>query len=129
METRNGVETFRYDQGDRLPILLAFLSESRVLLTQGGLESEAFVHSFLQSAANPTPFEEKFQQHLTAVGGASAFLVARVASIPRSKSAFGNLLDQLQELRGNIDWLTVGDRKSTRLNSSHIQKSRMPSSA
>ena len=29
--------------------------------------------------------------------------------------------------RFGIDWLT--DRKSTRLNSSHIQKSRMPSSA
>ena len=26
-------------------------------------------------------------------------------------------------------WLTEADRKSTRLNSSHIQKSRMPSSA
>ena len=27
------------------------------------------------------------------------------------------------------EWLRSGDRKSTRLNSSHIQKSRMPSSA
>ena len=26
-------------------------------------------------------------------------------------------------------WILEGDRKSTRLNSSHIQKSRMPSSA
>ena len=28
-----------------------------------------------------------------------------------------------------IVWVSLGDRKSTRLNSSHIQKSRMPSSA
>ena len=28
-----------------------------------------------------------------------------------------------------FEWLMNGDRKSTRLNSSHIQKSRMPSSA
>ena len=28
-----------------------------------------------------------------------------------------------------LPWLMVEDRKSTRLNSSHIQKSRMPSSA
>ena len=33
-------------------------------------------------------------------------------------------------LNGVVDELgTLGDRKSTRLNSSHIQKSRMPSSA
>ena len=29
----------------------------------------------------------------------------------------------------NPNWQNMGDRKSTRLNSSHIQKSRMPSSA
>ena len=28
-----------------------------------------------------------------------------------------------------VDWMKTKDRKSTRLNSSHIQKSRMPSSA
>ena len=32
-------------------------------------------------------------------------------------------------LRADDNHITVGDRKSTRLNSSHIQKSRMPSSA
>ena len=31
--------------------------------------------------------------------------------------------------RGHMAFLLIGDRKSTRLNSSHIQKSRMPSSA
>ena len=29
----------------------------------------------------------------------------------------------------SVTWVVMGDRKSTRLNSSHIQKSRMPSSA
>ena len=33
-----------------------------------------------------------------------------------------------QVIRRGMDW-AIGDRKSTRLNSSHIQKSRMPSSA
>ena len=34
-----------------------------------------------------------------------------------------------QGIRVNGFLFTAGDRKSTRLNSSHIQKSRMPSSA
>ena len=40
---------------------------------------------------------------------------------------FDHMLAQLAK-HGLLD-LTVQDRKSTRLNSSHIQKSRMPSSA
>ena len=35
---------------------------------------------------------------------------------------------ELEQVFGRC-WLVLGDRKSTRLNSSHIQKSRMPSSA
>ena len=35
----------------------------------------------------------------------------------------------LAELKPSPDQVTIADRKSTRLNSSHIQKSRMPSSA
>ena len=42
------------------------------------------------------------------------------------RKGYGNLLI-LIELKGGNDGLK--DRKSTRLNSSHIQKSRMPSSA
>ena len=36
---------------------------------------------------------------------------------------------QIIELNAAEKWVSVQDRKSTRLNSSHIQKSRMPSSA
>ena len=39
-------------------------------------------------------------------------------------------VDWIDDGHGLIDWLAQAkDRKSTRLNSSHIQKSRMPSSA
>ena len=46
----------------------------------------------------------------------------------------GAILDQMKRLGASVDWereyFTMDeDRKSTRLNSSHIQKSRMPSSA
>ena len=37
--------------------------------------------------------------------------------------------DEIEQLLMDIDDLDETDRKSTRLNSSHIQKSRMPSSA
>ena len=40
-----------------------------------------------------------------------------------------NIVQSLKLPDGNIKVLVEGDRKSTRLNSSHIQKSRMPSSA
>ena len=39
------------------------------------------------------------------------------------------VLDLSMPGRGGLDVLATLDRKSTRLNSSHIQKSRMPSSA
>ena len=41
------------------------------------------------------------------------------------QAQFSFLIQRFEQLRA----LEVGDRKSTRLNSSHIQKSRMPSSA
>ena len=39
------------------------------------------------------------------------------------------LTDRIQEIHARKNHDVYGDRKSTRLNSSHIQKSRMPSSA
>ena len=39
------------------------------------------------------------------------------------------ILDRVEKLAGRVIGAAFGDRKSTRLNSSHIQKSRMPSSA
>ena len=46
-------------------------------------------------------------------------------SFPR----YPNLVKELEVVRPNQVWVGDIDRKSTRLNSSHIQKSRMPSSA
>ena len=43
--------------------------------------------------------------------------------------AWGPLMKMLDERRERIAESLSADRKSTRLNSSHIQKSRMPSSA
>ena len=46
------------------------------------------------------------------------------------KKYFEQLIDKMKEERGvTQDVELTADRKSTRLNSSHIQKSRMPSSA
>ena len=51
-------------------------------------------------------------------------------NLPKDKYSFVELVE-----KGRDDWLAsscrkgIQDRKSTRLNSSHIQKSRMPSSA
>ena len=50
---------------------------------------------------------------------------ARAARTPRNQAEFDQMFDKVS------NWGRWGkeDRKSTRLNSSHIQKSRMPSSA
>ena len=64
-----------------------------------------------------------------------------VAETPEEAEAFledcmAVVLDSLEEVRdyldeygADVDGMTLGDRKSTRLNSSHITRSRMPSSA
>ena len=60
------------------------------------------------------------------------WLAARAAHLAKEKS-LTRLRDQLSAERRALPWERIEtnyvDRKSTRLNSSHIQKSRMPSSA
>lgn len=109
-ETRDGVETFRFDARGRAPVAFAFFNQARVLLAQSSSGGEAFVRSFLRSPPSDQPFEEKMHQHLAGVAGASALVVARIQPTPRGKSASGNFLDQLQDLRGSIDWLTFAAR-------------------
>ena len=80
-----------------------------------------------QRAANKTTFEKE----LSAMGVADVNnFVQRYDSVIAARDAFPAL--QQQYIDGKItdsyrDWET--DRKSTRLNSSHSAKSRMPSSA
>ena len=68
------------------------------------------------------------------LGFVTSFLVLRGSDLTRLMVTLGVAL-VLREVANKLDWMTggadglQGDRKSTRLNSSHIQKSRMPSSA
>ena len=48
---------------------------------------------------------------------------------PETVVKLGRAVAYLTRRRGERASIVIGDRKSTRLNSSHIQKSRMPSSA
>ena len=70
------------------------------------------------------------QTELCASGGGEKLLVTgRVLGMPGCKPLSGALVEVWQaDARGDYTLFTP-DRKSTRLNSSHIQKSRMPSSA
>ena len=58
----------------------------------------------------------------------AAVEAAVVARFDRSGAAFTLVSEELGVREGGPTWVVL-DRKSTRLNSSHIQKSRMPSSA
>ena len=68
---------------------------------------------------------------LAASAGRAATLRALLREVPASFTRRHNLLPLagVHLLRVAVTLLGVIDRKSTRLNSSHIQKSRMPSSA
>ena len=75
----------------------------------------------LRPAAVPTPwtFDE---------------VAGRLVEISSSTAAAAltltfSLVHEAQQRGEPVGWVTLADRKSTRLNSSHIQKSRMPSSA
>ena len=67
------------------------------------------------------------------------FEVLVAAASPENRSALTKVLcgmglrpsisSSVKEVRAILSTKPVSDRKSTRLNSSHIQKSRMPSSA
>ena len=58
----------------------------------------------------------------------TALLIAALYLIGNKQNIFGSTF-RISAKFYNVNGLMSGDRKSTRLNSSHIQKSRMPSSA
>lgn len=109
-ETHNGVEIFRFAQRNRPDVHLTFLSDTRLLLAQSEQAGEGYVRPLLQSLSSPKPFEGKMQQHVEEVAGASAFVVARIQPASRGTSTTSNFLDQLQDLRGSLDWLTLAAR-------------------
>ena len=55
----------------------------------------------------------------------------KVADLERALGFYCGVLgfELTQRMTSGAAFISAGDRKSTRLNSSHIQKSRMPSSA
>ena len=71
---------------------------------------------------------------ITVVGLGIIFLISNTTLNLRDRDAYDNTYGYVEYLaardiaRSSIQ-ITLRDRKSTRLNSSHIQKSRMPSSA
>ena len=74
----------------------------------------------LSYAATIRAWLEQFQAHI---------LETVLPGWERNRVAFGGQLASSQSKFDTSDFIGKKDRKSTRLNSSHIQKSRMPSSA
>ena len=77
-------------------------------------------------------FLSKAQDRMPSGESRAAELVEQLKDViqraERNRTSDPRLIQQLRDLVRRYDW-PWRDRKSTRLNSSHIQKSRMPSSA
>ena len=84
-----------------------------------GIIAAAVPAAHAQSPAPSGP-ARSFTRH---IDGRIAFLKAELKITPAQQAAFDNYV---KALRQNADEI---DRKSTRLNSSHVSESRMPSSA
>ena len=98
------------------------------------ISGKVLVLGFLAPAATLPEGLEALAEKTRAMGGRCFLVVAGAAS-----KAAANGFDLVPDPDGKVSFLygarealpcfVAGDRKSTRLNSSHIQKSRMPSSA
>ena len=74
---------------------------------------------------NPPPARFNVAAHLLALNAGRAGKLAYIDDTQRL--TYGELADRVQRCAAGL--LALGDRKSTRLNSSHLDLSRMPSSA
>ena len=102
----------------RLEIRLAGTEEARAAAVE-------------QTAALTIEYQQEIVRQAEVAAEEIQKLEKRISSLIGDKV---NLEDRLDEMRGEVERevaekVTEGDRKSTRLNSSHITPSRMPSSA
>lgn len=106
-----GVETFRFRRKGSADLILAFLSDARVILAKSDGAGETYVRSFFQSPRTHQPFEANLQRRLSDVSGAAAFVVGRVEKGKQKPSnAHHGLVDKLQELQGSVAWVTLAAR-------------------
>ena len=63
------------------------------------------------------------------VAPAETDVVAVFKTVKEKLEKLDRLVSKVEDLAHDVEILKIGDRKSTRLNSSHITRSRMPSSA
>ena len=122
-----------------MPLTEANQGGNRDLLPSDDGDSwEEFIRVFRSPALPlPSPWSELFGplragtvDDLTVIGQIGQSLDGRIATASGHSHYINGPagITHLHRLRSLVDAVVVGDRKSTRLNSSHIQKSRMPSS-
>ena len=116
------------DYRDSRPLYEQVAERLRELMFKGALPQDAQLPSVRSLATelsiNPNTIQRAYtelerQGYIYSIKGKGSF----VADNSRMKAGI------LQEWKGHFNSAVEEDRKSTRLNSSHIQKSRMPSSA
>ena len=123
-----GADVNASDYGKRTVLMLARNVETLQLLQKAGVnlnQKDAGGRTALWTAVSM--IDEKMIRFLVK-NGADPNARDNYGT-PVIMSALGKGANALVELGANVDAKDAQDRKSTRLNSSHIQKSRMPSSA
>ena len=103
-----------------------FLNED--IAARDGLVCGGTMYFYLEPIWGAKEFLALGHELLEAYGGGNPVGLATVVNVPQGASNLGTklLLREDGSFQGSLG---TPDRKSTRLNSSHIQKSRMPSSA
>ena len=111
-DLQEGWRLLAQDNGVSLSILHLTLMNSLILII--GMLAPGFVSRVLGIGADDSVF---------VMAPAGFGVLGGIAGLPRLAARWS------KETIANAGIVVSGDRKSTRLNSSHIQKSRMPSSA
>ncbi len=104
IEIRDGAETFLFDGEKRRPVRLRFLTDTRVALTEAGVEDTP------AEAGAKSPLDKSMAGQVAAVSGATIFTVIRVEALPKMRGGATGPFDSLQDLRGTVDWLTLAAR-------------------
>ena len=112
-----------------LPIIRAFTAPADIDVVESDISVAARILAEFPDRLKP---EQQVPNNLAELGKLTLLPDTNIIKLPNISAALGQLKAAIKELQTqgyDIPDYPEEDRKSTRLNSSHVKRSRMPSSA